>query len=173
MKQLQLFLSIPFMALLFTFAQAQTPPRVSHAVTYEAGVAKHKEIDSIYHRFNEAYEKLDAEIVAGLYTDDAMYLVPDNEVIRGRENIRKNFANFFEYNKQKGTNLSINFKILRRSVRGDLGYDVGIYTLQSTKDGKILGEDKGKFVVITRKMKDNSWKFELDSYSALKPPEKK
>ena len=143
------------------------------AVTHEADVNPHKEIDAIYQRFQMAYEKLDAEMVAELYTDDALYLVPDNDVMRGRENIRKNFAAFFDYNKHRGTKLSISFMILRRSVQGDLGYDVGIYTLQSIKDGKILGEDQGKFVVITRKMKNGSWKFELDSYSALKPPEKK
>ena len=143
------------------------------AVTHEAGVNPHKEIDAIYQQFQLAYEKLDTALVAELYTDDALYLVPDNDVMRGKENIRKNFAVFFDYNRNQGRNLKITFRILKRTVQGELGYDVGIYTLQSNKDGKILGEDQGKFVVVTRKMKDGEWKFELDSYSGLKPPERK
>ncbi len=166
-------------SLFFVFLLILTPiwipaqPTVIPAVTHDAGVNPHKEIDGIYQRFQLAYEKLDAEMVAELYTDNALYLVPDNDVMRGRENIRKNFATFFEYNKNQGTNLNIAFRIVRRSVQGELGYDVGIYTLKSIKEGKILGQDQGKFVVITRRIKNGTWKFELDSYSALKPPAQK
>ena len=171
MSRRQSFLFAALMLLLPGWIPAQSP--AIPAVTHETGVKPHKEIDAIYQRFQLAYEKLDAEMVAGLYTDDALYLVPDNDVMRGKENIRKNFSVFFDYNRNQGRKLNITFRILKRSVQGELGYDVGIYTLQSSKDGKILGEDQGKFVVVTRKMKDGTWKFELDSYSGLKSPERK
>ena len=171
MSRCQSFLLAFLILLLPGWIAAQSP--AIPAVTHETGVKSHKEIDAIYQRFQLAYEKLDAEMVAGLYTDDALYLVPDNDVMRGKENIRKNFAVFFDYNRNQGRKLNITFRILKRSVQGELGYDVGIYTLQSSKDGKILGEDQGKFIVVTRKMKDGFWKFELDSYSGLKPPARK
>ena len=166
-------------SLIFSFLMLLLPvwipaqSTVIPAVTHETGVKPHEGIDAIYQRFQLGYEKLDAEMVAGLYTDDALYLVPDNDVMRGKENIRKNFSVFFDYNRNQGRKLNITFRILRRSVQDELGYDVGIYTLQSSKDGKVLGEDQGKFVVVSRKMKDGAWKFELDSYSGLKSPERK
>ena len=109
-------------------------------------------------------------MVAELYTEDAFYLVPEQNIRRGRVAILKNFATFFDYNKQAGRKLSITFQIVGRRVENSLGYDVGIYTLRSFKDGKQLAQDQGKFVVVTTKQKNGSWKFALDGYSGLEPP---
>ena len=153
----------------FTIGAAQ--PTV--AVTHESNVKPHQGIDKIYQRFYLAYEKLDAEMVAELYTEDAFYLVPDQNIKRGRVAILKNFATFFDYNKQAGRTLSITFQIVGRRVENSLGYDVGIYTLRSFKDRKQLAQDQGKFVVVTTKQKNGSWKFALDGYSGLEAPVQK
>ena len=54
-----------------------------------------------------------------------------------------------------------------------MGYDVGIYTIKLTKDGKEVGVWKGKFVVVAVKEKDKKWRFQAESYNSLKPPNKK
>ncbi len=42
-------------------------------------------IDSVYQRFSAAYRMLNADSVAVLYTEDALYLQPRGDMVRGRE----------------------------------------------------------------------------------------
>ena len=109
---------------------------------------------------------LNVDLVADLYTGDANYLAPGNVITDGREKIRENFASFFENVKKNGNTIEIKFQILKREVDRTLGYDVGIYTINSFKNGAPLATSNGKFVVITKKIR-NKWYFRYDSYSNL------
>lgn len=135
----------------------------------EEGVPEHKGIDSIYAKFSEGYETLKPEMVANLYTEDAAYLSPGSEVTKGREAILANFTRSFERSKKEGQKLTISFHILQRKVEKNLGYDVGVYTLVYYKDGMVSSEHKGKFVVVTVKGKDGTWRFQVDGYSSIEP----
>ncbi len=135
----------------------------------DAGVKPHSAIDEIYRNFSESYRTLNFEMVARLYTENAAYLVPDQDVMTGREDIQRSFREFFESTKADGRNMTISFRILQRKVGKDLGYDVGIYTLRIFKDGKQMGSGQGKFVVVAVKDKDSKWRFQVDGYSGLKP----
>lgn len=154
------------LSLLFCFGVtilAQTPDLV-----LEKGVKSHKEIDAIYASFTKGYRELNVDLVTNLYTEDANYLAPQNEMIEGRAKIRENFASFFDYVKQNGNTMEIKFQILKREVDKNLGYDLGIYTINSFKDGKQVQTGQGKFLVVTKKIGKN-WYFRYDSYSDLKP----
>jgi len=50
-----------------------------------------------------------------------------------------------------------------------MGYDVGIFTLRTFKDGKEINSGQGKFVVVTVKDADGKWRFQVDGYSGLRP----
>ena len=139
----------------------------------EKGVLPHKEIDAIYKNFSEAYRALDVEKVANLYSEGAAYLVPNDDILQGREQIRPTFKSFFDYVKNEGRTMTISFQIVQRKADKNLAYDVGIYTLKQYKDGKEIGAGRGKFVVVAVKEKDGKWRFQVDGYSDLKPPEKK
>lgn len=134
-------------------------------------VKAHRGIDSIYKNFSRAYETLEPEAVADLYTENAAYLAPDDEIITGRRAILENFTSFFEGVRNRGQRISISFRILQRRVEKNIGYDVGIYTLSSFESGKKLGESKGKFVVVAVKSKDGKWRLQVDGYSGIKPQE--
>ena len=54
-----------------------------------------------------------------------------------------------------------------------MAYDVGIYTLRSFAVGNQIGTGQGKVVVVAVRGKDGKWRFQVDGYSGLKPPEKK
>jgi len=162
MKQL-LLLSLIFLAAVA--ANAQTGELV-----LEKGVSAHKEIDAIYKSFSEAYRTLDVEKVANLYTENAAYLPPDNDILQGREAIRPTFKSFFDWIKKEGLTMTISFQILQRKADTNLAFDVGIYTIRQFKDGKPIGtEGKGKFVVVAVREKDGKWRFQVDGYSNLKP----
>lgn len=158
---------IVFLTLIFSFSLfAQTPDLV-----LESGVKPHKEIDSIYSTFTKGYRELNVDLVTNLYTEDANYLAPGNEMTDGKAKVREGFASFFDYVKKNGETMEIKFQILKREVDKRLGYDVGIYTINTFKDSKQIRTGQGKFLVVTKKI-GNKWYFRFDGYSDLKPEKK-
>jgi uncharacterized protein (TIGR02246 family) len=155
-----LFLLIPISV------TAQTPDLI-----LESGVGPHREIDAVYASFTKAYRELNVDLVINLYTADANYLAPGNPMSDGREKIRQGFAGFFEQVRKNGQTMEIKFRILSREVDQKLGYDVGIYTINTFKDGKQIGQGQGKFFVVTKKIGEK-WFFRFDAYSDLKPEKK-
>ncbi len=135
------------------------------------GVKPHAGIDAIYTSFSEGYRTFDAELVANLYTVDAAYLSPGREVRNGRDEIMKGFARSFESTKARGRTMTISFLILQRGVANDLGYDVGVYRLEYFENGKSVHRSKGKFVVVAVRERDGEWRFQVDGYSNIDPPD--
>lgn len=164
MKKISLIIILLFTFSLFIFAQ--TPDLV-----LENGVKSHKEIDSIYSTFTKGYRDLNVDLVTNLYTEDANYLAPGNEMTDGRGKIRESFASFFDYVKTNGETMEIKFQILKREVDTMLGYDLGIYTINTFKEGKQIRTGQGKFLVVTKKI-GNKWYFRFDGYSDIKPEKK-
>lgn len=162
MKKISLIIILLFTFSLFIFAQ--TPDLV-----LENGVKSHKEIDSIYSTFTKGYRDLNVDLVANLYTEDANYLAPGNEMMDGRGKIRESFTSFFDYVKTNGETMEIKFQILKREVDKRLGYDLGIYTINTFKDGKQIRTGQGKFLVVTKKI-GNKWYFRFDGYSDVPKP---
>lgn len=156
----------------FVLCLALPIPGQTPDLVLEKGVSAHKEIDAIYKTFSEAYRTLDVEKVANLYTETAAYLPPNNDILQGRAAIRPTFQSFFDWIKNEGRTMTISFRIFQRKVDKNLAYDVGIYTIRQYKDGKEAGTGEGKFVVVAVKEKGN-WRFQVDGYSDLKPPDKK
>lgn len=142
------------------------------SLTLDSGVPKHAGIDAVYAQFSEAYRTLDPAKVGNLYSQDASYLPPDQEILLGRDKIRPTFDSFFEWAKQEGRTMTISFRIVQRKVDKNLGYDVGVYTLRQFKDGKEVASGQGKFVVVAIREKSGKWLFQVDGYNDIKPPKK-
>ncbi len=165
MKKIFLVSLIVSLSSLFVSAQ-------NSELILEKGVKQHSGIDEIYKTFSAGYRTLKPELVANLYTVDAAYLSPGGEIRFSRDEILKSFTRFFTNVKETDRNMTIKFQIFQRKVEKNLGYDVGVYTLNYYKDGKMLSEHKGKFVVVAVKGKDKKWRFQVDGYSDIKPPKK-
>lgn len=143
------------------------PAVLSAQATHGAGAAAHPGLDAIYTTFSKAYETLDPAAVANLYTEDALYLVPGDDVLRGRKAILDNFTGFFGSTREAGSTLRIRFEIVDRQVSESLATDVGYFILsQSTKDGRDSAS-RGKFVVVAKKQKDGAWRIHVDGYSGV------
>jgi ketosteroid isomerase-like protein len=160
------FVGLWICILVFT-AFSQSP---DSNLTLEEGVKKHSGVDGIYKIFSEGYRTLKPELVANIYTEDAAYLSPNEGITNGRKEILANFTGFFNNVKDRGQTMNISFQIFQRKMTKEMGYDVGIYTIDFYKDGKKTGESKGKFVVVAVKGKDKEWRFQVDGYSSLVPP---
>lgn len=144
---------------------AADPPASPPAVVHAEGVAPHAGVDTVYRRFAAAYDALDAQAVADLYTAEALYLVPGNEVMRGRDAILTNFAGFFDAVRSEGGRLAIRFEIIDRVVAPGLVSDVGHFRLgRSGGGGSVM---RGKFAVVAREDAEGAWRFHVDSYSGV------
>ncbi len=133
----------------------------------EAGVRKHKGIDRIYRDFSEGYATLDAGKVAGLYTVNASYLSPSSNVDEGRPAILDNFERYFSNVKKRGQTMTISFRIEKRRIFGNSGYDIGVFEINHSKDGEVVNNSRGRFVVVTVKDADGKWRFDVDAYTPL------
>lgn len=132
------------------------------------GVKAHKEIDGIYHTFSDAYRRLDAGLVSNLYAEKALYLQPDDEIMKGRESIHKVFERYFDWARKNGKQLEISFEIVERRVSGDLAYDIGIFRLTTSNKDSVEHSGRGKFFVIASKEEKGTWRFQVDGYSNIK-----
>ncbi|MHB1047929.1 MAG: subclass B3 metallo-beta-lactamase [Thermoanaerobaculia bacterium] len=124
------------------------------------------EIDAIYRAFAEAYRKLDAALVGGLYEEDALYLAPPESrgIVRGAGDIRASFASFFDDVRKDGGRLAIRFAIVDRQIDGGLACDTGYFELTGFRGGAVRQRTVGKFTTVARRQKDGRWKLRVDTY---------
>lgn len=123
------------------------------------------QLDSAYAAFSEGYRTADPGLVAGLYGDSALYLVPGDSIVRGRPTIEAIFAGFLvPYARSDSGGPRIRFEVLDRQVAasGDLATDVGYFVINE--------EGRGKFIVVWRRGADGRWRMHADGYSGVDGP---
>jgi len=108
----------------------------------------------------------DAAGLAALYAEDAIRMVPNEPPIKGREAIRAFYEADFNLFGNEETNTVEDIQVV-----GDLAVVRGAYTNKATP--KIAGpaaiEDSGKWVAVSRRQADGSWKFAFDASSSDLP----
>ena len=121
-------------------------------------------IDTLFAMLAEAYERKDADLAAATYGENAAYMGPRGDTVRGRAAIREIFADLFERANEQGDALTLTFEHGERAIEGRLAYETGYYTL--TRRGP-EGErsSRGKFVVVARFTRGKGWNFQVDSSS--------
>ena len=106
-----------------------------------------------------------ADKLAGLYADDAVYLPPHHAAVHGRGAIRK----YLETPLAHGYT-DLKFKVTYIKQTGDLAYDVGTYTMK-LPDGSGRREDHGKYLTVWRRQGDG-WHIVADAWSSDLQPER-
>jgi uncharacterized protein (TIGR02246 family) len=121
-------------------------------------------IDTLFDVLAEAYKTTDADRAASVYSENAAYMGPRGDPIRGRTGIREAFAVLFEAARADGEFLILTFEHEERIVEGRLAYETGYYTLTRRGPG---GErsSRGKFVFVARFVEGTGWRFQVDSHS--------
>ena len=119
------------------------------------------EIKALGTAIDTAAVMLDFEGIVSCFTEDAMLMPPNLEVIQGREVIL-NWIHAF------------GFKPIRHQIEltaiegyGDLAYARGTYSEEYTMDG-VNGpiSDEGKLLYILRKNADGEWKIAIEMWSS-------
>lgn len=117
-------------------------------------------IEAADREFERIFGSGDAAGVAGLYTEDAKFLVPNSAPISGRQAIQATFQAFMDMGVKTvklGTDEVEDF--------GDTASEVGTYALEDA-DGNTL--DHGKFLVLWKQV-DGEWKLYRDMINTSMP----
>ena len=125
----------------------------------EAGAA----FDRAYEEFSRAYREADPAGVAALYTEEAWYLSPGDSIQQGQ--VVRHFEWLSSY--ESGTGPVVEFEILDREISGDLGYDIGYYSIRAADAPEGSGSG-GKFIVVWKRGADGTWRIHADSYSHVR-----
>ena len=112
-------------------------------------------------KFTAAYNQGDATAVAECYTEQGQLLMPNFEIIAGRQAIRLIWQGAMNIMGYKAMNL----KTGEVEGHGDTAFEVGMYTLLG-KNGHV--KDVGKYIVIWKK-EAGEWKLHRDIMNSSKP----
>ena len=127
------------------------------------------EIESIYQSFSAAYATFNAEKMSNCYLDNAVsiahYEGKKPFILNGKKAILNDCNDFFNAIKSNKQTLTIEFKIIERTINNKKIFDIGYYKLTILKDNKIIEINYGKIAIILAKNTENKWKYETDTNS--------
>ena len=108
----------------------------------------------------------DVEKTVSYYSDDAIVLVPNIPVLKGKEQIRGMWKGMFEVPGFSGGWKATKIDVARS---GDLAYVTGSYEInESDANGKPM-TDKGKYLEVWKKQADGTWKCVVDMFNTDLP----
>ncbi len=107
-----------------------------------------------------AFNAKDIDSLAAIYTSDARLLPPNGEMVTGRDAVRAIFGGLID------AGISGDLTSVDANVSGNMGYDIGTYTLM---DGDTV-VDTGKFIEIFHRGDDGEWLMTNDMWSSDLPP---
>jgi uncharacterized protein (TIGR02246 family) len=116
-------------------------------------------------RFAEAYNRGDVAAVGGMYTDDAVLLPPNFQMLEGRQAIQ----DFWGGARQMGIR-DLALETVRVEERGDAAWEIGAYTLKIQQESGRPTEDRGKYLVVWKRASDGSWRLAVDIWNTNSPP---
>jgi ketosteroid isomerase-like protein len=124
-----------------------------------------KAIKAANRKFGEGIRKGDPKAVGALYTEDAIVMPPNNEMIRGRPGTE----GFWGAAIKKGVRDAILTTVELRQFGNEI-HEIGNYALKIQPEGQKPFEDKGKYVVIWKQEPEGKWKLHRDIWNSSLPP---
>ena len=113
------------------------------------------EIAAVNRRFEEAAAKGDLDLLASLYTTDAVAMPPDGPFVKGRENIKQMWGSIAQ---QIGLK-SVKLQTVELEVTGDAANEVGEAQLTLASGAAVV-----KYVVVWKKA-DGQWRLHRDIWN--------
>ena len=103
------------------------------------------------------------EYVRLFFTEDAVFLPPNGEAIRGHEAIHDFLVSYPPFK-------DLSFEQVDVDGSGDLAYVYGRYSLNLLdSDGATVGSDRGKFIELWARLENGSWKIHHDIFNSDLP----
>ena len=106
-----------------------------------------------------AFNAKDIDALVMIYTSDTRLLPPNGEMATGRDAVRTIFGGLID------AGISGDLTSVDAKISGDMGYDIGTYTLM---DGDTV-IDTGKYIEIFHRGDDGEWLMTNDMWSSDLP----
>ncbi len=106
--------------------------------------------------WEQALNAKDIDTLVELYTNDTRILAPNREMAQGRDAVRAEFGAMID------AGLSGDLTSVETMVSGDIGYNVGTFTLTSGED--VI--DTGKYTEIWHRGEDGEWRIASDIWNS-------
>jgi uncharacterized protein (TIGR02246 family) len=139
------------------FSQTQKPSPVAEAASERLAEAK-RAIDKGNAQWIEAWEKGNPEMVAAIFTDDALMLSQGGKVFKGRQQILQRQKEAMESVTRPITVSVVTVKIW---LDGDTAYETGKYKYEYAEKDKPIKEE-GRYVTMWKRQSDGLWKLSMD-----------
>lgn len=123
-----------------------------------------KAIEEANLKFGDAVRQGDAAGLAALYTEDATILPPSSEMIQGSQGIEEFWNGIIQMGVKDAVLTTVDV-----SGSGDLAYEIGKFALTIQAEEQEPIEQKGKYVVVWKKMEDGTWKLQVDIWNSSMP----
>jgi uncharacterized protein (TIGR02246 family) len=119
-------------------------------------------IEAANAKFSKTFLAGDADGLAALYTQDAIVLPPDHDMVKGRRAI----GDFWKATQQSGVKSAVLTTVdVGRS--GDVAYEVGTVLLTIQPQSKAATTASAKYVVVWKRQSDGSWRLHRDIWNSL------
>ncbi len=111
-------------------------------------------------KFGEAVRQHNGAAIGALYTDDAVILPPNGEMIRGKQAITAFWTGGLEMGIKEAVLTTVEVHGM-----GDLACEIGTYALKIQPAEHPVIEDSGKYVVLWKKQPNGAWKLHVDIWN--------
>jgi len=112
--------------------------------------------------FSAAFARGDAAALAAAYTDDAIVLPPDAEMVRGKAGIEALWKGLISAGAK-----SLALTTVDVQSSGALAVETGTGILKLQPSGAAEQTQSAKYVVVWKRQADGSWKLHRDMWNAL------
>lgn len=120
------------------------------------------DIETVNREIGKAFSRGDAAAIAAFYTDDAVVMPPNSQMIKGRKAIEE----FWKGAMGMGVR-SIQLDTLDVQSGTDLAYEIGNATMIIQSQGGKAATDTVKYVVVWKRQPDSSWKLAADIWNSI------
>jgi uncharacterized protein (TIGR02246 family) len=163
MPRANLILPAALFAMLVTTSCARSGEKDAQAEhqqeIQQARAADEAAIRAAVAAWSQASAAKDLDKAMSYYTDDVVQMSPKSPVVKGKENVRKNWGAMLA---EPGPGLTFQSTAIEVARSGEIAYEAGTYDYLTTdKQGKTTDE-KGKYLIIWKKQNDGSWKAAID-----------
>jgi uncharacterized protein (TIGR02246 family) len=140
-----------------SFSQTKNPSPAPEA-PLETLVEAKRAIDKGNAQWIEAWEKGDPELVAALFTDDAVMLSQGGKVFKGRQQILERQRTAMQSVTRP---IKVSVVTVKIWLDGNVAFETGKYKYEYAEKGKPVTEE-GRYVTTWKRQGDASWKLSMD-----------
>ncbi len=160
MPRPRLILLAALFAMLLTTGCYRAGEKDGQAQHQQARAAAEAAVRAASAAWSQSATAKDLDKAVSFYADDALEMPDKAPAIKGKDNIRKNWASMLSL---PGPGLSWQTSSVEVTRSGELAYETGAYNFVTTDKNGQTDDVKGKYVVVWKKQLDDSWKVVVDT----------